>query len=284
MTFERLLTVGIIFLYSFGALGIFLGALSMRRRIKTVANLLTLAGFSLHSLLCVTVLATRPFDALSAGYFMQMLAWCILFVYFIAWQWLRLSFLALTAAPLALLLFIFSIHQTQLNNVLPDHLAGLFIGLHLWSLFLSMGLLALAFGAGLVFLYLERRIKTKAPMNEFVRDMPALSTFDKINKAAVLAGFPLYTIGLMAGFVWGPMLLTSVENPKVILSLCIWFLYALLFYQRAALGYRGRKTAIMAIGIFLFSIISIAVDYSISHHSQMLQPQSSRSSTIQRLS
>ncbi len=129
MTFEHLLTFGVIFLYFLGTLGIFLGTLSARRRIKTAANLLTLVGFILHTLLCVTILATRSIDALSAGYFMQMLAWCILFVYFIAWKWLRLRFLALTAAPLALLLFIFSIHQTQMNTVLPEHLSRLFIWL-----------------------------------------------------------------------------------------------------------------------------------------------------------
>ncbi len=271
MTFERLLTICVIVLYSLGALGIFLGTLSMRWRVKVLANRITVGGFVLHTLLCASMFGTHSLEELSAGYFMQMLAWCVLFVYLVAWWWLRLSFLSMTAAPLALLLFIFSIHKTQLHNVLPEHFAGLFIGLHLWSLFLSMGLLALAFGAGIIFIYMEHKIKAKMPLGDFVRDMPALSTFDKINQIAVIAGFPLYTLGVMAGFIWVPMVLVTVENPKVILSLVIWGLYALLFYQRTALGFRGRRTAFMAIVIFLISVVSIAVDYSISHHSQMLQ-------------
>ena len=88
----------------------------------------------------------------------------------------------------------------------------------------------------------------------------------------MVAGFPLYTLGLMSGFIWAPMAAAVVENPKVLLSLLVWFLYALFFYQRTALRYRGRKTAIMAIVIFAISALSFGIDYAMFHHSRQLLP------------
>lgn len=272
MDFEHLLSLGVIACYSLGALGILLGTLALNRPLKTIANRVTLAGFALHTVAAVAMLVTHPFAELSMGYYLQLMAWSIIFLYICAWGWLRLPFLGLTAAPLALLLYALSMRLSSAKSLLPEHLSGLFFTLHIWSLYLSLGLLAMAFGAGMLFIYMEGRLKKKLPMAEFARDFPSLATCDKVNHVAVTAGFPLYTLGLMSGFIWAPMAMAIVENPKVLLSLFVWFLYALFFYQRAALGFRGRKTAIMAIVIFAISALSFGIDYAVFHHSRQLLP------------
>lgn len=273
MEIEKLLSFGVILLYSLGAFGIIIGTLSSRRQLKYIANRITLAGFCLHSVELALALYTLGFAEFSRGQFMQLLAWCIIFIYIAAWRWLRLPFLGLTAAPLALLLYILSMRSAKAGgNLLPEHLSGLFFGLHIWSLYLSLGLLAMAFGSGLLFVYTENKLKKKMPLAEFTKDMPSLATYDKVNMLAVLAGFPLFTLGLMAGFVWAPMAVNLVESPKTLVSLFVWMLYALLFYQRMALRYRGRKTAVMAIVIFCVSALSFVIDYSASHHSNQFLP------------
>lgn len=272
MDVEKLLSFSVILLYSLGTFGILLGTLAMRRTLKRAANMLTLAGFILHSASLIHSFFLLGMDGLYSGYFMQLLAWCIILFYLAAWRWLRVPFLGLTAAPLALLLYCISMRLSGGENLLPEHLSGLFFGLHIWSLYLSLGLLAMAFTAGLLFLYLEGTLKKKSRPAEFTQDMPSISTLDKVNMAAVIVGFPLYTLGLMSGFIWAPLARNVVENPKVLLSLFVWFLYALLFYQRTALRYRGRKTARMAIIIFGISALSFGVDYALFHHSSRLLP------------
>ena len=272
MDFEHLLSLGVIACYSLGALGILLGTLALNRPLKALANRVTLAGFALHTIAAVAMLVTHSFAELSMSYYLQLMAWSIIFLYICAWGWLRLPFLGLTAAPLALLLYALSMRLSSAQSLLPEHLSGLFFTLHIWSLYLSLGLLAMAFGAGILFIYMEGRLKKKLPMAEFARDFPSLATCDKVNQVAVTAGFPLYTLGLMSGFIWAPMAMAIVENPKVLLSLFVWFLYALFFYQRAALGFRGRKTAIMAIVIFAISALSFGIDYAVFHHSRQLLP------------
>ncbi len=272
MDFENLLAIGVIVCYSLGTLGIFLGTLAVHRPLQAIANRLTLAGFALHTVAAAAVFATHSFANLPMGYYPQLMAWSLIFLYICAWGWLRLPFLGLTAAPLALLLYVLSMRISNGHSLLPEHLSGLFFTLHIWSLYLSLGLMAMAFGAGLLFVYMEGRLKKKLPMAEFTRDLPSLGTYDKVNQVAVVVGFPLYTLGLMSGFIWVPMAKAIVENPKVLLSLFIWFLYALFFYQRTALRHRGRKTALMAIVIFTISVLSFGIDYTMSHHSSQLLP------------
>jgi ABC-type uncharacterized transport system permease subunit len=267
MDYERLLSIGVILLYSLGAFGILMGALSMRPSLRKVAERLTLAGFALHSASLLYSFISVGHEAFSAGLNVRFLAWCVIVLYLAARYKLRYPFLGVTAAPSALLLYILSMRLSGVKNILPDHLSGLFFGLHVWSLYLSFGLLAMAFGAGVLFIYAESRIKKKKTPARFTLDMPSLAGCDRINRAAVTVGFPLFTLGLTAGFVWAPVLRTAAENPKVLLSLFIWVLYALLFYQRAALGYRGKKTAVMAIAIFAVSVLSLLADHLLSHHS-----------------
>jgi len=105
MTFDTSLAAGVIVLYALGTLGILASTLSLHPSIKKAANLLTLAGFALHSLAAIMAFLPESIAELPFGFYMQMLAWCLVFLYIAAWRWLRYPFLGLTAAPLALLLY-----------------------------------------------------------------------------------------------------------------------------------------------------------------------------------
>lgn len=270
MTFEHILTILVTFLYFLATLASFLGALSMRRPVRIVANWLTLAGFCVNTLLIISTFMLHSLEELSAAYYLLFLSWCILLLYLAAWSFFKFSFITLTAAPLALILSVLSTRYAGIPLYLPEHLGILFFGLHISSLFISLGLLALASGTGVLFLYVMHKLKKKAPLGEFIRDQPALTTFDKVNHFAVIIGFPLYSLGLLSGYIWATMPRSNVI-PKTAFSMVIWFLYALLFYQRMALGLRGKKTALLAILIFVLWSISLIIDFSMPiHHSQIL--------------
>lgn len=271
MSFEQYFAAGVVFLYSLGTLGQFLAMLSKRPFVRIAANWLTLTGFALHTFLAGHTFAGHSLEELSSAYFLQLLAWCIILVYLCAWLLLRLRILAISAAPLALVLCAISMRSSpDMSPSLPGDFSALFFTLHISALFVSGALMALAFGAGVLFMYMNRKLKNKAPINNYTFDLPSLTAFDAVNRYAVIIGFPLYTLGLMAGFIWAPLFFQAIENPKVIVSLFVWALYALLFYERLALGYRGRKTAVMVIVIFAISALSLGIDYTVSHHSTLL--------------
>ena len=270
MTHETIMLMVAILLYSLATLGVFIGLLSGRRQVKMAGNGLALLGFLAHSLLAVFIVVTHNMNAITTSDYLLLLPWFLVLLYLAAWRILQFSFMAITAAPLALLLSIFSMRLANINFALPDNLSGLFITLHLSSLFSSLGLLSMAAVAGFIFLYVDGKMKKKSKAGSFSSELPALGACDKVNHVAVMAGFPLYTLGLIAGFVWAPMFLPIIESPKTLLSLFLWFFYALLFYQRLALGLRGKKPAKLALFLFLIAVIALGLDQFFNHHSNVL--------------
>ncbi|MDR1125062.1 MAG: cytochrome c biogenesis protein [Deltaproteobacteria bacterium] len=270
-------------LYALGSLGIFWGIPARRRKVQILGRLASLAGFALHSLLLLTALLLQGVDKLPNGYFLQLLAWSILLVHFLAWRRQGApgaGFLSMAAVPLAFLLLLLSFRLGNRIGVLPDNVTELLFTLHILPMFASLGLLALAFGAGLLYLRLDRKIKSKTRLSEFDRELPALNAFDRVNARVAVAGFPLYTLALATGFIamsgQGLAALPEIQiaqeagrDPKEIVSLLVWFFYALLFYLRLVKGWRGRKTARLAIFIFGISVFSLlGVNFFLpTHHS-----------------
>ena len=258
--------------YFFGATLHLLGVVSGRKKLRHAGEALTVSGFALHTMDLLVLLAAEGGAALLLGeFYFSLLAWSLLLICLFLWWRLRLEMLGLLAAPLALFLFLSSQAVTAQRMPLPKALGGLFFGLHIGALFLAISLLAMACGAGVAYLYLERKIKTKEKLSGFSKALPALSTCDTVNRWAVGAGFPLYTVGLLSGFIWAKLTWNRIfsYDPKEILAIGVWLLFAFLFHQRLFLGWRGRKTAKLAIWIFGLTLVSLLVInfFVPTHHS-----------------
>ena len=102
---------------------------------------------------------TMP-TGLSLGGYLQMLAWFVLLCGLVSRLRYKQEALLLLATPLALILFAVSAPYLSAVVQVPPQLKGSFYALHVGALFLSMGLMTLAFAASSLFLFLERRIKS----------------------------------------------------------------------------------------------------------------------------
>jgi ABC-type transport system involved in cytochrome c biogenesis permease subunit len=258
--------------YFLGATLHLLGIVTNRPGLRRLGSLATVAGFLLHTADLAVLLGWEGGAALLSGeFYFSLLAWSLLLIFLFLWWRLRLELLGLLAAPLALILFLSSQAVTATRMPLPKALGGLFFGLHIGALFLSISLLAMACGAGLAYLFLERKIKTKEKLRGFAKALPSLSSCDTVNHWAVAAGFPLYTVGLLSGFIWAKLTWNRIfsYDPKELLALGVWLFFAFLFHQRMFLGWRGRKTARMAIWIFSLTLVSLLVInfFVPTHHS-----------------
>ena len=213
---------------------------------------------------------TMP-TGLSLGGYLQMLAWFVLLCGLVSRLRYKQEALLLLATPLALILFAVSAPYLSAVVQVPPQLKGSFYALHVGALFLSMGLMTLAFAASSLFLFLERRIKSKQRMEGFWQDMPALSLLDKINAFGVAASFPLYTLGVVSGLFWAKPVYgaTFTGDPKEVVSIIVWLLMAYVFHGRLATGWRGRKPARLMVLVFGLSLFSIVVVNTLmeTHHS-----------------
>ncbi|MEM5786296.1 MAG: cytochrome c biogenesis protein CcsA, partial [Syntrophobacteraceae bacterium] len=179
---------------------------------------------------------------------LSLFAWIFVVTYLIVQLRLQLRILGSFVSPLAVI-FILS------SSLLPAHitpkselLKSGWVVLHVSSLFLANALFALAFSVGVMYLLQERHIKTKNFGFLYLR-LPSLERLDTIAYYCLVAGFALMTGGLITGFAYASIVWHSPWNwdPKEILSIATWIIYAVLVHERLAVGLRGRRAAWFAI-------------------------------------
>jgi len=99
---------------------------------------------------------------------------------------------------------------------------------------------------------------------------PGISSgkFDSISYRCVAIGFPLFTLGgLVFGMIWAYKAWGSYWSwdPKEVWSLITWFVFALYLHTRIVMGWKGRRSAIIAILGFLAALFTyFGVNYILS--------------------
>ncbi|AGC49733.1 cytochrome c biogenesis protein [Lawsonia intracellularis] len=260
MSWSELLPIIIVHFYALGTITIVSGVLSQTKWLTRIAFWLIFLGVITHTALLILLWET-PFSTFTQPVYMFILSWLIIFIALIIWIYCKYETLLLPMVPLALLIFLFALLLRHTKMPLPPALPGITFAVHITAMFLSIGLTSLGFGASILFLLQEKSIKKKIPLIGFQKDIPALTILDKINALSVMIGFPLFSIGILFGIVsarltWGNLF---VFDPKEVISLIAWCLYAWLFYQRFTHGWQGRKPAILAIWIFCICVFSLVV-------------------------
>lgn len=255
--FLPLIIIGFYFL---GALLFFVGLTARNDRLSAVAGGLAVGGFALQSLdLALVLVRLGKLALLGGAFYFSFVAWTLLAIHLLLRWRLKSSFLSLIALPLALLLYASSLGAGDLVIKIPPRFTALFFGLHVGSLAVALALLALASGAGLAWLHLNRKIKSKAALGSMHAALPSLELFDRVNHWAVSLGFPLYTLGVFSMAIWywvDPEKAFHWDAIKFT-ALGVWLLFAVLFHQRIIIGWKGRKPAWLAIWVFLFMLVSL---------------------------
>lgn len=83
--------------------------------------------------------------------------------------------------------------------------------------------------------------------------------FDALAYRAVAVGFPLFTLGgLVFGMIWAYRAWGSywTWDPKEVWSLITWLVFALYLHTRVVMGWKGKRSAIIAIVGFLAALFT----------------------------
>lgn len=128
---------------------------------------------------------------------------------------------------------------------------------HSGWIFLHIGLLLSAYAALIVsllasglYLYQERRLKSKQPA---LPSLPPLETIDQIALKALLFGLPCMTAGLLIGSALAEQTVgpSFFLDPKVLLSFAMWIAYMGMIFVRRHSGLRGRRAIYLSGFVFL---------------------------------
>ena len=134
---------------------------------------------------------------------------------------------------------------------LPPTLHSAWLPIHVTLAFLGNAVFGVAFSASLVYLLQERQLKGKKGHVLF-RRLPSLETLDTLNYRVLAWGFALLTLGILTGAVWAEYVWGTVWvwEPRPVLSLVTWVMYALLLHYRMT-GWHGRRAAALTIACFV---------------------------------
>lgn len=132
-------------------------------------------------------------------------------------------------------------------------LQSYWLWLHVSITLLGESFFAVAFVTSIMYLRAaakEKKGRTPAPSS---------NRLDVISYRCVALGFPLFTLGgLVLGMVWAYKAWGSYWSwdPKEVWSLITWFVFALYLHTRIVMGWKGRRSALIALIGFLAALFT----------------------------
>ena len=219
------------------------------------------ASFVFLSLyLLLAAFHSTGWDYFGSRHFLSIYAWVIAGIYLGLQFKTKTRLLGAFIVPFILLLLIAAAGYGSGKNLVPPQWQSWLTNLHLVLAIAGEALFILATAASAMFIIQNGLLKRKKP-GKMGRLLPSLGELDRINHLGLLWGFPLLTIGMIAGtvyaaFVWGGQ---WPADPKVIWSFAVWAVYGFLLHQRLAIGWKGSRIAILSCVVFLLFLSSALV-------------------------
>ncbi len=272
---NNLLFHGTLLVYLAAASGYLLHIASGRLWAGKTGRWLMRSGFCLH---CVSLaldfieIGSTPVTTLHES--LSFFAWCISGVFLLLDLRYGLTVLGAFVSPLTLLFMVVGSALPRRAGQIAPLLDSWWFPVHVGLAFLGNAFFAMAFIAGLMYLLQERMLKNKRLPLLFFR-LPSLDTLDTLNFRCLTWGFPLMTLGIISGALWAHSAWGSFWrwNPKETWALISWFIYAALLHGRLAIGWRGRRAALLAIIGFLcllFAFLGVNLLLSTLHSYESL--------------
>ncbi|MDZ4805863.1 MAG: cytochrome c biogenesis protein CcsA [Candidatus Eisenbacteria bacterium] len=225
-----------------------------------VAAALLLATLTLHTLLLgETFLETGRLQFLRSGLSaMTLLALALSAITLILSARLKNASLGAFTVPLAALFQVLSLVDRPSRVGIDPLLDSYWFEVHLTSAFLGYAAFGLAFAAGIMYLALAGSIRSRRIGNLFER-LPSLTTLDRLGSIAALTGLLFFTIGLISGAVWSSSATGRPVSgePKELLALITWLLFAGQVFLRWRSGWHGRRSALLSIAGFVAALVTI---------------------------
>ena len=232
---------------------------SVRSPGESRAPILLLSGaFALHTIdlgLEVMRAGVLPVATFAGGF--SFFAWLLVGLYLALQARMSLAVVGVLVSPLAFLAAIADVLLRGDDVAVPEALRSPWLAVHVTLAFLGNAVFALAFAVSAAFLLQQNQLKSRRS-GSLVHRLPAIETLDRLSLVFLLWGFPLLTLGIVTGGFWS---LSATGHfwtgePREILAVLTWVLYAGLLQLRLLGGLHGRRAATWTIAAFAVLLAS----------------------------
>lgn len=163
-----------------------------------------------------------------------------------------IGFMALASSPLM---------PKDIAPLMPA-LQSYWLWLHVSVTMIGEAFFAIAFVTSIMYLFADSKQK------KGIKTGLSAEKLDEVSYKCIAIGFPLFTLGGMVfGMVWAYKAWGTYWSwdPKEVWSLITWFVFALYLHTRLVMGWKGRRSAIIAILGFLAALFTyFGVNYLLS--------------------
>jgi ABC-type transport system involved in cytochrome c biogenesis permease subunit len=202
---------------------------------------------------------TNPFEV------QVFLAWGMVVFYLLIGPSYRVSFLGAFTAPAVLALCVVPL-LAPIDVAWPRDCGARspWIEFHAATALLSCGAFALAAVLSVMYLWQERQLKARRVTPSFLQ-LPSVEQLDVVALRLIIVGFALFTVGIIGGFISYRIvhqltpLRAGLTTAKIVWACAVWVAYALVLAARMVASVRGRKFAVMAITMFVFTFITFSI-------------------------
>lgn len=238
-----------------------------REKLTSYGSALALSGFLTHNLaLILRTIETghAPFTNMYES--LSFLAWSTVLAMIVAEKVFRSYRLSAYLMLIVIALMALASSPLMPKEAMPlvPALQSYWLWLHVSVTLLGEAFFAVAFVASILYLLALRKAKT-GEKTEWSLNPEKL---DSLSYRAVAIGFPLFTLGgLVFGMVWANIAWGSYWSwdPKEVWSLITWFVFALYLHTRIVMGWKGKRSALIAIIGFLAALFTyFGVNYLLS--------------------
>jgi cytochrome c-type biogenesis protein CcsB len=146
---------------------------------------------------------------------------------------------------------------------LPPALQSVWLVIHVFVATLATGFFAIGGGLSIVQLLQARRESGK-PGLAALRSLPSSETLETVANRLIIVGFAFWTFTLMAGAIWAERAWGRYWgwDTKEVWTFIIWVVFAGYIHARATRGWRGNRSAWLAIigfaaVLFNFTVVNL---------------------------
>lgn len=240
---------------------------SGKRRIGRVATGITLTGLIIHAMgLAMRIGESRRMPLTNTYETLLLFSWLVIILYLILEKGYKLRAVGIFVIPIALLSLMATSLVSPEIEPLDPRLRSPWFGLHILTTFTAYALFALSFGLSIVHLSRPDLSREEGKKN---RRWPEAGLLDELNYRILSLGFPLLTLGVVAGAVWANNLWGSYWNwdPKETWSFITWMIYLIYLHLRLSGSGGSRcRSLVSIIGFLSAMFMYFGVNYLYGGH------------------
>ena len=241
-----------------------------RESLNRVGIVLAVLGFAFQvAVIALRDIRTGHLPAVGAYESLLTISWALMVVYLVLEWRTRIKALGLYIMPIVLVFLAIAWAGYEAPAALQPALESDLVTLHVFVIFTSVAAFVVAGGAAVIYLIEERQLKGGA-VGRILGRLPSLQALDRLVDHAVLFGLPFLTLGIVTGALRAQSFGVShwYSDPFVLLTSVAWLVYVALLALRHYAGWRGRRSAWLAIvGLVCLLVIRfVAIPYLTDFH------------------